>query len=187
MRILGPVEDKSPVLFEPDEQSHWPTGLSVKETITTVKQGNSSRIDIRVTNITEHDIILPGRTTLGQLQMIWSIVPVEVKWRESPVELTERNQMSDGKVNGITKSLMSKEIPDIDLSHLAITERQWLFYQQHPWIFKEGRWRWLCSRSPNENSAEWWQTCAEELPLYTPAIIPWSETIHRGSFKSQFH
>ena len=70
MRILGPVEDKSPVLFEPDEQSHWPTGLSVKETITTVKQGNSSRIDIRVTNITEHDIILPGRTTLGQLQMI---------------------------------------------------------------------------------------------------------------------
>ena len=187
MRILGPVEDKSPVLFEPDEQSHWPTGLSVKETITTVKQGNSSRIDIRVTNITEHDIILPGRTTLGQLQMIWSIVPVEVKWRESPVELTERNQMSDGKVNGITKSLMSKEIPDIDLSHLAITERQWLFYQQHPWIFKEGRRRWLCSRSPNENSAEWWQTCAEELPLYTPAIIPWSETIHRGSFKSQFH
>jgi hypothetical protein len=84
----GPVERSSPVLFEPDEQSHWPTGLSVEETITTVKRGNSSRIDVHVTNTTEHDIILPGRTTLGHLQMIRSIVPVEVKRRENKLEPT---------------------------------------------------------------------------------------------------
>ena len=61
----GPIEKTSPVLFEPDEQSHWPTGLGIEEIITTVKQGNSSRINIPVTNTTQHDIILPGRTTLG--------------------------------------------------------------------------------------------------------------------------
>ena len=55
----GPVERRSPVLFEPDEQPNWSSGLTVHESFTTVKRGNSSSIDIPVSNTTEHDILLP--------------------------------------------------------------------------------------------------------------------------------
>ena len=120
----GPVERSSPVLFEPDEQSHWPTGLSVEGTITTVKRGNSSRIDVHVTNTTEHDIILPGRTTLGHLQMIRSIVPVEVKRRENKLEPTVRSKTHNDETNEIVNSSRETQMPGIDLSHLTDTERE---------------------------------------------------------------
>lgn len=46
----GPVEETTPVLFEPDEMESWPDGLTVHETLTTVKQGSRSQIKIDVTN-----------------------------------------------------------------------------------------------------------------------------------------
>ena len=39
-----------PVLFEPDEQSQWPTGLEIYETLKTVKKGSVSQVDIKVHN-----------------------------------------------------------------------------------------------------------------------------------------
>lgn len=55
----------------------------IEETISAMKQGIASRIEIRVTNTTGHDIIRGGRTLLGRLQMIRSIVLAQVKLRES--------------------------------------------------------------------------------------------------------
>ena len=36
----GPVERRSPVLFEPDEQPNWSSGLIIHESLTTIKGGN---------------------------------------------------------------------------------------------------------------------------------------------------
>ena len=55
---VGPTESRFPVLFEPDVESPWPPGLEVPETLVTLRGGTSSRVAIRVTNSTEHDIIL---------------------------------------------------------------------------------------------------------------------------------
>ena len=74
----GPVVSNIPVLFEP-ELSQWPAGLEVYETLTTVKKGSVSRVDIDVQNTSHHDIVLPRRTSLGSLQLVKSVTPMEVK------------------------------------------------------------------------------------------------------------
>ena len=55
---------KLPVLFEPDPEQPWPTGLDINETLTNINGGVSSRVVIQVRNSTDHDIVLPKRTTL---------------------------------------------------------------------------------------------------------------------------
>ena len=42
------IEDRSSVLYEPDEKGTWPTGLIVHDTLTTVKKGKSSVMEIQV-------------------------------------------------------------------------------------------------------------------------------------------
>ena len=68
----GPVGSKRSVLFEPDERSERPTGLVVHETLTTVKEGKTTVLQIQVPNDTMHDVVLPGRTVLGSLELIRS-------------------------------------------------------------------------------------------------------------------
>ena len=75
----GPVRRNTPTLFQPETSDEWPTGLTVQESLFNLKRGNTSIVEVRVTNETEHDITLPGRTVLGYLQAIRSITPVEVK------------------------------------------------------------------------------------------------------------
>ena len=79
----GPVGRPTPVLFKPDETDPWPNGLEISETLLTVKKGKSSQVvDIDITNNTNHEIVLRGRTPLGQLQLVQSVTPVEVKIKE---------------------------------------------------------------------------------------------------------
>jgi len=42
----GPTEPRLPILFEPDIESPWPSGLEVPETLVTLRSGASSRIRI---------------------------------------------------------------------------------------------------------------------------------------------
>ena len=56
---------KLPVLFEPDPEQPWPTGLEIEETLTNINSGISSRVVIQARNSTDHDISLPKRTILG--------------------------------------------------------------------------------------------------------------------------
>lgn len=75
----GPVGRPTPVLFEPDETSPWPNGLEVSETLLTVKKGKSSQVDVEITKNTSHEIVLRGWTLPGRLQLVQSVIPVEVK------------------------------------------------------------------------------------------------------------
>ena len=75
----GPVGRPTPVLFEPDETIPWPNGLEVSETLLTVKKGKSSQVDVEITKNTSHEIVLRGWTLPGRLQLVQSVIPVEVK------------------------------------------------------------------------------------------------------------
>ena len=86
----GPVEETTLVLFESDELTPWPDGLSVHETVTTVKQGSTSQVKIDVTNTTNHGIVLCKHTLLGSIQLVKSITPVEVKLAEKSNKEIER-------------------------------------------------------------------------------------------------
>lgn len=48
-----------------------------------VNMGKSSRvkIEVEVTKMTKHDIKLNNRIVLGHLQLVQSVIPVEVKWK----------------------------------------------------------------------------------------------------------
>ena len=70
--------------FWPDELSPWPTGLVIPEKRLAVKPGNSSQIEIEMTNITKCDILLPKQTVLGHIELVQSVTPMEVKFKEWP-------------------------------------------------------------------------------------------------------
>ena len=85
----GPIASRTPIIFEPDELHPWPSGLVIPEKLLAVKQDKSSQIEIEVTNTTKHDILLPNRTVLGRIELVQSVTPVEVKFKEWPKAQTE--------------------------------------------------------------------------------------------------
>ncbi|CAB3997932.1 Hypothetical predicted protein [Paramuricea clavata] len=85
----GPIRRNSPALFEPDEQTHMPIGLTVQEALTTVKQGKSSLIDIPVTNTTQHDIVLPDRLVLATYNWFARLLHLESNYRRKNWESSQ--------------------------------------------------------------------------------------------------
>ena len=79
----GPLERKTPVLFEPLSEFELPYGLELSETLLCADKGSSSRLNVKVCNTTNHDIHLKGRTVLGHLQLVKSVTPLEVKLKEN--------------------------------------------------------------------------------------------------------
>ena len=128
----GPVEETTLVLFEPDELTPWPDGLSVHETVTTVKQGSTSQVKIDVTNTTNHDIVVRKHTVLESLQLIKSITPVEVKLAEKSSKEKERTvTATQSQVNAMVKGTRERDntnddqfLPEVDLSGLTERQRQ---------------------------------------------------------------
>ena len=89
-----------------------------------VKQGKSSQIEIEVTNATKHDILLPNRTVLGRIELVQSVTPVEVKFKEWPEAQTEHKLESEPTESKphVTTSEPPPHIKGIDLGDL--TEEQ---------------------------------------------------------------
>ena len=78
----GPIDKKTPVLFEPDELAPWPSGLIIQETLVALKPGKSNVIKVEVINSTEHDITLLNCTPIARLELVQSVTQVEVKLQE---------------------------------------------------------------------------------------------------------
>ena len=76
---IGPIQQCTPVLFEPDETAPLPEGLTVTEALCFLKQGRSPRVNIEVINTSSRSIMLPGRTILGKLELVSSVTPIELK------------------------------------------------------------------------------------------------------------
>ena len=122
----GPVVSNIPVLFEPDELSQWPTGLEVYETLTTVKKGSISRVDIEVQNTSNHDIVLPRRTSLGRLQLVKSVTPMEVKLTDTVDCRETESQCVDGlsSATGEHDSKSDTTTPEVDMSGLTMEQQK---------------------------------------------------------------
>ena len=67
------------MIFEPSLPSLLPSGLSVTESVLTLKKGTSHILILQVVNKTNHDIMLPERTTMGKLEMIRSVTPALIR------------------------------------------------------------------------------------------------------------
>ena len=119
---------------------NWPTGLAVHEALTSVKDGNASLIDVQVTNNTDHNIILPGSTVLGRLQLVHLVTPVEVKLTdpvvmkgESPVApcQTDHRKTAPADHRESCASELPTEtdfckvtLPDVDISGLTPDQQE---------------------------------------------------------------
>ena len=110
------MTSNTPVLFEPDELSPWPAGLEISETLKTVRKGSVPRIEIEVHNTSQHDIIIPGRTQLGRLQLVKSVTPMEVKLAEPDSDRVANPECTDNlhTVAGVEKE-SPKESNDVML------------------------------------------------------------------------
>ena len=93
----GLIDEKTPVMFEPDVESGFPSGLEVHESLLTLKKGNCSRINLQIVNKSNHDIILKNRSLLGSSHHIRSVTPVDIKFREfdRPDEDHENNPVKE--------------------------------------------------------------------------------------------
>lgn len=118
----GSVTTAMPVLVEPDEQSRWPSGLMVQETLSTIKRGKSTILEIPVVNSTKHDITLPKRTVLGRIQLVRSVTEVDVKLQESDgIEHRDVMDQSKPSTTGEKDDANQEEsvTPNVDLSGLT--------------------------------------------------------------------
>ena len=131
----GPVGRPTPVLFEPDETNPWPDGLEISETLLTVKKGKSSQVDIDITNNTNHEIVLRGRTSLGRLQLVQSVTPVEVKIKEPdsgnngiqqevPGSGTTNPVQPCDEESEVAPMCIPTHIKDIDLEGLTLAQKE---------------------------------------------------------------
>ena len=121
----GPIDTEIPVLLEPDDVSKLPTGIIVSEALYTIKTGKSSTAKIDVENVSQLDIILPKRTSLGRIQLVQSITPLDVKLKEP----SEPNSTVNSVVTNVNNTISNEpNIPEhirkIDLSDLNEERRQ---------------------------------------------------------------
>ena len=111
----GPINRTVPVLFEPIDNTELPSGLLLQEELKSIKQGNCSLMNVKITNQTNHDIILPGRTVVGYLQLVRSVTPIEVKLKE-PKATT--NQHFDQTQSKECDNVSAENLPPGDLTGL---------------------------------------------------------------------
>ena len=102
---VGPIKTSIPVMFEPEDSPYMPQGLVISATVCAIKSGKSSKVSIEVANTTARDIQLPGRTVLGQLNLIRSITPIDIQ---------EHCSKADTDLNVQQEYYKPKQVPNRD-------------------------------------------------------------------------
>ncbi|CAB4003088.1 Hypothetical predicted protein [Paramuricea clavata] len=106
---VGPIEDRIPVLFEPNPEWPWSDGREVPETLTAISRG--SRVNIQVNNPTRHPIVLRKRTVLRRIQLVRSITPLEVK-QVQQTKVKESGYFGEKTKVDIASAVSTKERQD---------------------------------------------------------------------------
>ena len=125
----GLIDEKTPVMFDPDVESGFPPGLEVHESLLTLKKGNCLRINLQIVNKSNHDIILKNRSLLGSLHQIRSVTPVDLKFREfdRPDEDHENNQVKESPelppVDCEVKDSNEPSISSVDIGQVVYDEK----------------------------------------------------------------
>ena len=89
-----------------------------------MKEGNATILSVTVTNNTNHNITLPGRVVLGHVQLVRSVTPVEVRFKDpetaTPCERPPCKQ--DAPSEQIQRKL--SWLPEVDLSGLTAEQKE---------------------------------------------------------------
>ena len=134
----GPLDEKTPVLFEPAQEPTWPADLELSERLLSLPRGLPRKVNIEVHNPTRHDIILGLRTPLGSLQLVQSITPLEVERKdlpdgESAASTEEGNMTSTEGESQLTSGeqgcephgrIPSSRTPPVELGNLTKEQQQ---------------------------------------------------------------
>eukprot|EP00112_Aurelia_sp_Birch-Aquarium-sp1_P003997 Seg1452.4 transcript_id=Seg1452.4/GoldUCD/mRNA.D3Y31 product="Retrovirus-related Pol polyprotein from transposon 17.6" pseudo=true protein_id=Seg1452.4/GoldUCD/D3Y31 len=103
----GPLEEETPVIFEPDENSELPNGLVAQEALMTIRPGKSSKVNVEIVNVSKHDIVIPKRSVIGRIELLQSVTPLDVKLKESP----EKSKDTDQVIHNTEK--LDEDITDV--------------------------------------------------------------------------
>ncbi|KAK7880554.1 hypothetical protein WMY93_032813 [Mugilogobius chulae] len=102
------------VMLEPHPEAPWPTGIKVREQLIHLPDANT-RIKVTVENVTDCNITLCGRTTLGWLHSVDAVYPLDAKPPHSGTSSLEQpSQTPQGEPWD----------PPVDLSHLSAEQQQ---------------------------------------------------------------
>ena len=79
----GPVPEGIPVVFVPSIDTDVRDDLVVSKSLTYLQKGSSCSMTVLVQDPTNHDIVIKGRTILGSLKAISTMVPIPCNWSTS--------------------------------------------------------------------------------------------------------
>ena len=134
----GPLEERTPVLFEPAQEPAWPAGLELFEQLITLPKGLPRKVNIEIYNPTKHDITLGRRTPLGGLQLVQSVTPLEVRRKDlpcpegttlsresnTPEDESQSSSQEQCRGPGHEETCSSGRIPPVVLGNLPEEQRQ---------------------------------------------------------------
>lgn len=113
-----PFKEDMTMLFQPDLNPRWPDGLEFYDTLVRVRKGVFPVITIDVSNPTNHDIVLLGRTVIGTVQTIMKVLPAQTVEKASTPAMVNHTSIQ-------TPCNASEQWdPPVDLSHLDEDQRQ---------------------------------------------------------------
>ena len=103
------IHRRTYVLFEPDEVGQWSSGLTVLESLTTVKEEDATIFPVTVTNNTKHNV------NLERLQLVRSVTPVEVKFKEPDMVAKEDESLNEQSMPDLPRnSSTGDRLPSVD-------------------------------------------------------------------------
>ena len=66
-------------------------------------------LPVTVTNNTKHNINLPGRVVLERLQLVRSVTPVEVKFKEPEMEAKEDESINEQSMPDLARNSSTRD------------------------------------------------------------------------------
>ena len=116
------VDRRLPVVFEPNPDFSLDEGLVVNEAVLTLKAGPTPRVFITITNNCNYDILLPGKTCLGELHLVASVTPAEVTFKEFDGRSEETDKDSSVNLTEESKKVIRTEANETRTKDTSQTE-----------------------------------------------------------------
>ena len=85
----------------------WTLVISDLRAVLNLKGGSWQLFHLQIVNSADHDVLLPGRTQLGSMQLVRSITPVDVKIRD--IDSLETDIDKQAETKDVTPKKVSPE------------------------------------------------------------------------------
>lgn len=118
---MDPPHEDNILLFEPDVNPRWTEGLELCDMLVKVnKDRKKLSITVSVQNITEHDMMLTGKTVMGTVQQVQAVYPASILEGSRPPPPATTNHIRAEKY----QTIGNVWDPPVDLGHLSEPERE---------------------------------------------------------------